>query len=145
MCVILGKAANSQEAVHDAGAFVAIHRPHFRDADGQFAVRMQIVLINLNVARAVHGLEHVVLLVDLHRAEHVLLVKTPVAGGFPKVEPRHVRRDYELVIIFLEQNAQVFFDDAPRAFAPLGSQKIRPGPIVSGRMAKSPSRGPSSR
>ncbi len=64
--IVLGEAANAQQAVHHAGALEAINGAEFREAHGQLAITAQARLVNQNVARAIHGLELVLGLFDVH-------------------------------------------------------------------------------
>ena len=69
------------------------------------------MLVDLNVARAVHRFEQIFLFIDLHRAEHVFAVEIPMAGGFPEFDIGDVRRDDKLVAVFLQELSQIILDD----------------------------------
>jgi hypothetical protein len=82
--VVLGKAADAQQAVHGAGALVAVDVAEFGVADGQVAVAFGRVLVDEDVAGAVHGLEAVFGVVELHGGVHVAGVEALVAGDLPE-------------------------------------------------------------
>ncbi len=90
--VVLGKAADAQQPVHDSGALVTIDGAQLAQPHRQIAIRAQRVHVNQDVPRAVHGLEAVVGVVELHRGKHVLLVEALVPGDLPQVHAHHVRR-----------------------------------------------------
>ena len=90
--VVLGEAAHADQAVQHAGALVAVDRAQLAQPHRQVAVAALLVLVDQDVERAVHGLELVFGVVQLHAREHVLRVETGVAGGLPEIDARHVRR-----------------------------------------------------
>ncbi len=95
--VVLGKAADAQQAVHHARALVAIDRAEFAQPHGQIAIRLQRIFIDQDVARAIHGLEAILGVVELHDVEKVLRVVALVARGEEQLAARHVRRADERV------------------------------------------------
>ncbi len=95
--VVLGEAAHAQQAVHDAGALVAIDGAELAVARGQIAVGLERVLVDEDVERTVHGLHAVFRVVQFHGGEHVLRVVAGVAGGLPEVGAGDVRREDERV------------------------------------------------
>ena len=97
MGVVLGKAAHAQQAVHDAGALVAIDGAELAVARGQIAVGLERVLVDEDVERTVHGLHAVFRVVQFHGGEHVLRVVAVVAGGLPEVGAGDVRGEDERV------------------------------------------------
>src|SRR5579864_9046090 len=90
--VVLGEAADAQQAVHHAGTLVAVDRAQLAVTLGQVAVGAQRVLINKDVPGAVHGLDAIVGVVKLHGREHVLRVVAFVAAGLPQVHAKHMGR-----------------------------------------------------
>ncbi len=88
--VVLREAAHAQEPVQRARRLVAMHRAELGNAERQVAIRLQAVLENLDMARAVHRLDDVdpIAVVDLIarrlRHEHVLAERHPVAGSLPQ-------------------------------------------------------------
>ena len=58
--VVLREAARTHEPVHDAGELVAIDRAELEHAPRQIAVGAHIVVVDHDVARAVHRLDAVV-------------------------------------------------------------------------------------
>ena len=103
--VVLREAAHAEEAVANAVLLVAVDRPQLGVADGQVAVGAVLELVALDVERAVHGLDVVVLLVsplalalaDFHDGEHALLVEAEVTRRLPQGGLAHVRRVDDLV------------------------------------------------
>ena len=95
--VVLGKAAHAQQAVHDAGALVAIDGAELAEAHGQIAVGLERVLVDEDVERTVHGLHAIFGVVQLHGGEHVLRVVAVVAGGLPEVGAGDVRSEDQRV------------------------------------------------
>ena len=75
--VVLDEAAHAHDAVQRARRLVAHARPEFGDTQGQFAVRAQALIEDLDVARAVHGLDREHPLLGFGH-EHVFLVLVPV-------------------------------------------------------------------
>ena len=84
MGVVLGEAADAEQAVQRAGHLVAVDQAQLRHAQGQVAVGMGLALINQHAAGAVHGLNGVILAVD-DGGVHVVLVVIPVAAAVPEL------------------------------------------------------------
>ena len=99
MGIVLGEAAHAHQAVQHAGALVAIDGAPLGQTHRQVAVAAQVTLVDQDVERAVHGLDVVVLLVDLHRRIHVLFVEAEVAAGLPQPRATDVRRVDQLVAV----------------------------------------------
>ena len=98
--VVLREAASAHETVHNTAHLMTIDRAELEVAQRQVTVRMNIVLVQHHMARAVHGL-HAVLgqarmlvvpFVDVEEV-HVLLVEAVVARGLPYVSIVDMRRD----------------------------------------------------
>src|SRR5713226_7814656 len=109
--VVLGEAADAQQAVEHAAAFVAINGAEFGETDGQVPVAVQLRLVNQNVAGAVHGLELVIGFFDFDRAKHTVFVKIGVAAGLPEIEAHDVRGVDQVVAALQQLFAQPVFDD----------------------------------
>ncbi len=77
--VVLGKTAHAQQAMHGAGTLVAINVAKLGVALGQVAIALGRVLVDENVAGAVHRLEAVLGVVKLHGRVHVARVEALVA------------------------------------------------------------------
>ena len=75
--VVLRKAAHAQQSVHRARALVAVDIPQLRIAHRQVAIALRRVLVDQDVARAVHRLQPVLGVVELHRRIHVLASRNP--------------------------------------------------------------------
>ncbi len=81
--VILGKGAHPHQAVQHPGKLMTVHQTHFAQAQGQFLVAVQILLVCQKPARAVHGLDRIVFIIDLGEI-HVLFIMIPVPGAVPQ-------------------------------------------------------------
>ena len=90
MGIVLGKAAHAQQAVHGAGALVAIDVAEFGVAHGQIAIALGRVLVDEDMAGAVHGLEAVVRIVQFHGRVHVPGVVAFVAADLPEIAAHDV-------------------------------------------------------
>src|SRR5216683_1216652 len=135
--VVLSKAADAEQAVEHAAAFVAIDRAELGEAYGQLAVAAELGFINQNVPRAIHGLELVIGLFDLYRAEHAVFVIIRVAAGFPEVEAHDVRGVNKVVAALQQLFTQPIFDNfsnqaalgmpenQPRAGFLLNAEKVK--------------------
>jgi len=89
--VILLESSHTREARQGTRKLVSVQHAKVGHPPGQLLVRDVRVGKNLAVARAVHGLEAKLLLLDLKR-EHVLLVVGPMARRLPQVGLVHVGR-----------------------------------------------------
>src|SRR5260370_9726047 len=78
--------------MHDAGALVAVNSAELAQAYREIAIAVHTVAINQDVARAIHGLELILGVVQLHGLEHVVAVKIGVAGSLPEIAAHDVRR-----------------------------------------------------
>mmetsp|Transcript_26265 Transcript_26265/g.66878 ORF Transcript_26265/g.66878 Transcript_26265/m.66878 type:complete len:389 (+) Transcript_26265:617-1783(+) len=83
--VVLREAAHAEQAVHGARPLVPVHRAQLSHADGQVAVRVVSLLVDAHMEGAVHGLDLVLLILNLHLVKHRLLVKVKVARRLPQV------------------------------------------------------------
>ena len=89
--VVLVKAAHAEQAVKGAAQLVAVHQANLAGANGQLAVRMRLGGVHQHAARAVHGLNAVLFVVD-DGGVHVVLVVVPVARGLPQLLVHDERR-----------------------------------------------------
>ena len=86
-------------------------------AQGQVAIRFQALIIDLNVARAVHGFQRVgallvrMFLIDLGD-EHVFAVLVPVARFFPQLAVNDLRRADFAIVRCTKALAHVVFQRA---------------------------------
>ena len=95
--VVLGEAANAQQAVHGAGALIAIDVAEFGVALGQVAIAFGRVLVDEDMAGAVHRLEAVLGVVELHGRVHVFAVVCLVAGDLPELPAHDMRGKHHIV------------------------------------------------
>ena len=112
MGIILSKTADSEQAVQNAGLFITVDRAQLKEADGKIAVAHGFSLIDQNVAGAVHGLDDVILLIDLHEI-HVLTVIIGMAGGIKEVDLGDMRDTNELIATFEIFIAEELLDNIP--------------------------------
>lgn len=89
--VVLVKAAHAEQAVQGAAQLVAVHQANLAGADGQLAVGMRLGGVHQHAARAVHGLNAVLFVVN-DGGVHVVLVVVPVARGLPQLLVHDERR-----------------------------------------------------
>ena len=95
--VILGEAADAKQAVHGAATLIAVDVPELRVTLRQVAVAARRVLVDKDVAGAVHRLEAVLGVVQLHGRVHVLRVVALMAGDLPELAAHDVRREDHMV------------------------------------------------
>src|SRR6266853_5288222 len=114
--VILGKAADAQQAVHYSRTLVAIDGAEFAQAHRQIAIRLQRIFVDKNVAGTVHRLEAIFGVVEFHGVEHVLRVVAFVARGKKQLAAGHVRRYDERIaavqVLFAHPVFHLLADDA---------------------------------
>ena len=89
--VVLVKAAHAEQAVQGAAQLVAVHQANLAGANGQLAVGVRLGGVHQHAARAVHGLNAVLFVVD-DGGVHVVLVVVPVARGLPQLLVHDERR-----------------------------------------------------
>lgn len=89
--VVLVKATHAEQAVQGAAQLVAVHQANLAGANGQLAVRVRLGGVHQHAARAVHGLNAVLFVVD-DGGVHVVLVVVPVARGLPQLLVHDERR-----------------------------------------------------
>ena len=91
MRIVLRKSSYAQQAVHDAGALVAINCAELAQAHGKIAIAVRLVGVDQDMSGTVHRLELIFGVVQLHRGEHVVRIKIGMARDFVQLPPRHVR------------------------------------------------------
>ena len=97
--IVLGKAAHPQQPMQHPALFIPIHRPQFGPAQGQFPIGSGPILVNLDVKRAIHGLDVIIVLVDLHGGIHRIAIEIQVTAGLPQIGPPHMRRIEQFVAV----------------------------------------------
>ena len=80
-----GKVARWKKTVKDTGPFISVDGSQFPIADRQIAVTTQMRLVDHDVERAIHRLELILAIFNLHRCEHVVAVIIDVAASFPEI------------------------------------------------------------
>ena len=96
-----------------AAALVAVDGAELGPAQGQVAVGAHPGLVDLDVERAVHRLDVVGLLVDVHRRVHAVLVEAEVARGLPEGRPPDVGGEEDVVAAGPVALPPVLLDDGP--------------------------------
>ena len=79
MGIILGETTDSQQAVQRPGPFITVDGAKFAPANRKLTIASLFALLNANMEGAVHRLELVGYLVDIHGRIHVLAVKIEMA------------------------------------------------------------------
>ena len=95
--VVLREPAHAEQPVHRAAPLVAVHGSHLRPADGQVSIGEVPILEHGDVERAIHGLELVDLVLNLHGLVHVLAIEIGVPARLPQVQFADVRRVQQVV------------------------------------------------
>ena len=91
------KPRTRKQSVHGSGALVAVHVAEFGVALRQIAIRFRRVLVDEDVARAVHGLEAILRVIELHGRVHVFGVDLFMAGDLPELAAHDVRREDHVI------------------------------------------------
>jgi hypothetical protein len=126
--VVLGKAAHAQQPPQRARGFVAVDGPELRVAHGQVAVAARSALEDQHVKRAVHGLEVILLVLDLDRRVHAFLVPLQVPARLPQPRLSDVGRGDEVVAAGAMPLPPVVLHDRAHQSAPRMEQgQPRPG------------------
>ena len=128
VAIVLSEAAHAHDAVQTARGLVAVALAKLAKAQWQVAVALDALLVNQDVARAVHGLEGVVAFFTLG-GEHVLAVLVPVAGFFPQGLVQDLRALHFQVIVVTVNLAHVLLDALPHR-PPLGVPEHQAGRVV---------------
>ena len=129
MRVILREPPDAREPVKHAGLLEPVDRAELRDPDRQLAVRAFLPLVDEDVERAVHRLEHVLLLVDLQEV-HVLAVEVSVPRLLPEVDLGDMRRVDDRVAALQVLRFPEVLDHAPHGGA-VRVPEISPPPASS--------------
>src|SRR5205807_1822538 len=137
MGIVLGKAAHAQQAVHHARALVAIHGAQFAQADREVAVGAQAVAIDEDVPGAVHGLDAIVGVIELHGGKHVLCVVAFVSAGLPEIHAKDMgsvdQRVSALEVLFAHPVFHLFADKAALG---MPEDQTRPGQLLNAEQVK---------
>ena len=109
MRIVLGKAAHPHQPVQGTRGLVAVAGTKLRQTQRQVLVALQALVEDLNMARTVHRLDGVVVLLRLG-GEHVVVELVPVTGLLPQ-RPRHHLRGFDfLVAVHMQLVAHVLLD-----------------------------------
>src|SRR5690606_26459441 len=104
--IVLAEAAYPREPVGGTCALIPVQATEIGHADRELAVAVPRAPEQHAVARAVHGLDPVLALVDLAR-EHVVDVVVVVTAASKKLHVEDLGRDDLLVAVLVEQAANV--------------------------------------
>ena len=102
MGVVLGKAADAEQAVESPVKLVAVNQAQFSHPHGEIAVAVYVALVDEDAAGAVHRLNRVRFVVN-RREIHVVAVMIPVTGLFPQVAAQDCRRADFVIFRFVMQ------------------------------------------
>lgn len=83
MCVILGEATNTKEAMEDAGKLVAMNKSKLGSPDGKLAIGGSSFTKNKTPARAIHRFDGEIAFVNFGEI-HVFAEVVPMTGAVPK-------------------------------------------------------------
>ena len=89
--VVLGNHAHAGQTLQHAGLLVTVHGAELEETQRQLTVRTATRTVNLVVHRAVHSLQAVVAVVQLHGREHAVRIVRKVTGSVEQVFLRNVR------------------------------------------------------
>ena len=124
--VVLGEAADAGEAVDDAGLLVPVHPAELEQPDRQLAVGAPARAVDQVVHRAVHGLEEVLAVLEVHRREHGVRVVRQVPRGLEQPGLRDVR-GADVLEALLDVPAADVVLHLPLDHAALGVEHREPG------------------
>ena len=97
MRIVLREAAHAQQAVHGAAALVAVDVAEFCVAHGQVAVALWRVFVDEDVPGAVHRLQAVFRVVELHGRVHVFAIEALMPADLPELALHDMGRYDEVV------------------------------------------------
>ena len=89
--VVLANHAHAGQALQHAGLLVTVHGAELEETQRQLTVRAATRTVNLVVHRAVHGLQTVMTVIQLHGREHAVRIVRKVTGSVEQVFLRNVR------------------------------------------------------
>src|SRR6188472_2622420 len=92
MGVVLSEPAYTSQAMQHAALLKSINRSPFGKPHWEFSVGTYSIPVDIDVKRAVHRLQVVLLFVNLDRCVHVLGVEPQMPAGFPEIGAADVRR-----------------------------------------------------
>ena len=95
--VVLGEPTHPHKTVQRSGRFVPVYGSQLGIAHGQVAVGSHPGLVDMDVERAVHRLELVILPFYPDGREHALPVVVEMPAHPPQVDSRDVRGEYEVI------------------------------------------------
>ena len=85
-----------------AAQLVTVHQANLAGANGQLAVGMRLGGVHQNAARAVHGLDAVLFVID-RGGVHIVFVVIPVAGSLPEMAVHDLGRgDFDITRLAMD-------------------------------------------
>ena len=112
MAIVLGETAHPHDAVQATRGLVAVAVAKFSVAQREIPITLDALFVNQDVARAVHRLERVLVLLRLG-GEHVVAVLIPMPGFFPQGFVNDLRAfDLQITIVLVDP-AHVLLDVLP--------------------------------
>ena len=135
--VVLRKSAHTQQAVHGAAALVAIDVAQLRQTHRQIAIALRRVLVDEDVAGAVHRLQLIVGIIQFDRRVHVLRVETRMPADLPQLVTHDVRSEDHIVTATDTFFAHpVFHQLANDAALGMPEDKARSGDVLNGEQVE---------
>jgi len=104
--IVLSERPDAHDPVQGSGRFVAVAGAELPIAKRQVAVAVQRLVIDLDVSRAVHGLDGVVALLRFGR-KHMLTVVLPMARLLPQAPIQYLRAANLQITVFAVGAAHV--------------------------------------
>ena len=106
MGVVLSEAAHTEKAMQSSGELMTMYKTQFSHSEWQIAIGTHLCLIYKHSARAVHGLNGKIGLVD-HGGIHIVLIVIPMTGTLPKVPIEHYGSGYLDIAVTLVNLAPI--------------------------------------
>ncbi len=128
MRIVLRKAADTEQAVKCAAELVPVHNAQLTDPQGQLPIAVGLRTVYHDTAGAVHGLDAVILPIDLGGI-HIVLIVIPVAGGLPQVAV-HDQRGRNLYIAVPGVNLTPVIDQCVFQRHALGQEEGEAGAFI---------------
>ncbi len=113
--VVLGEAPHPHQPMQDTTSFVTVDCAQLRQTKGQFTVTARPGFVNHDVEGAIHGLDEVLLAIDIHGRVHVLPIEIQVPARLPQRCLADVRRVDDLIPSLIMLLSPKVLDDGANA------------------------------
>ena len=102
MRIVLVEAAHAEQAVQRTFELMAMNEADFARTNGKIAVAARLGGVHENAARAVHGLDAVLFVID-RGGVHIVFVVIPVAGSLPEMAVHDLGRgDFDITRLAMD-------------------------------------------